>query len=31
MAFKRTYETWGLKDGDQWRRIAQEAEAHIGL
>ena len=27
MTFKRTYERWGLKDGDQWRRIAQEAVA----
>jgi hypothetical protein len=38
MTFKRTYERWGLKDGegklrdrDQWRRIAQEAKARVGL
>ena len=39
MTFKRTYERWGLKDGEvklrietsEWRRIAQEAKAHVGL
>jgi hypothetical protein len=38
MTFKRTYERWGLKDErrkvedrDQWRRIAQEAKAYVGL
>jgi hypothetical protein len=37
MTFKGTYERWGLKDGegklriDQWRRIAQEVKAHVGL
>jgi hypothetical protein len=38
MMFKRTYEKWGIEgwrrkaqDRDQWRRIAQEAKAHVGL
>jgi hypothetical protein len=34
MTFKRTYERWGLKDGEgklRIERIPQEAKADVGL